>query len=523
LFFLRQLLQGGRSVHSILDKLKGGLIGSCQAYPNDPLEDTDTIRRISQAVVAAGVSGLRLNSAEHIAAIRQDTDLPIIGIEKCYKDGKLRITPDFAAAKRLAEAGTSIIALDCTARAWTFGDPWRELVGRIHSELHLPVMADTATLDEALAASEAGADMVGTTLNGYTDDTEGNNWFDWDLLRELASRTSTPIVAEGHIGTPAEARRAIAAGAWCVVVGSAITRPGVIATGFVKALKPARGTAAIGVDIGGTAIKAGVVSSLGAVSLTTQVPTEATRGRETIAAAIESRSGSVFAATDNLPGWAGFGLAAFVQKKFSLHTRAVNDAQAAALAELYFGRGRALDSFAAITLGTGLGGGYVCHGKLVEGGCGFAGTFGHQTIHSGGRACNCGRHGCLEAYVSMAALLNEYEQQAGKNALQGLQTAAAARRVSELAKTGDDDALAAYSALADALAEGIANVFNMLDPQAVFLSGGLVEGHGAFVDAVRDHVGKLLHFGAKRRPRIEISTLGYLAGVQGAAARFFEG
>lgn len=539
-------------MHSILDKLKGGLIGSCQAYPNDPLEDTDTIRRISQAVVAAGVSGLRLNSAEHIAAIRQDTDLPIIGIEKCYKDGKLRITPDFAAAKRLAEAGTSIIALDCTARAWTFGDPWRELVGRIHSELHLPVMADTATLDEALAASEAGADMVGTTLNGYTDDTEGNNWFDWDLLRELASRTSTPIVAEGHIGTPAEARRAIAAGAWCVVVGSAITRPGVIATGFVKALKPARGTAAIGVDIGGTAIKAGVVSSLGAVSLTTQVPTEATRGREAIAAgletaiqqvltnaaeqqieiagigiasagAIESRSGSVFAATDNLPGWAGFGLTAFVQKKFSLHTRAVNDAQAAALAELYFGRGRALDSFAAITLGTGLGGGYVCHGKLVEGGCGFAGTFGHQTIHRGGRACNCGRHGCLETYVSTAALLNEYEQQAGKNALQGLQTAAAARRVSELAKTGDKDALAAYSALADALAEGVANVFNMLDPQAVFLSGGLVEGHGAFVDAVRDQVGKLLHFGAKRRPRIELSTLGYLAGVQGAAARFFEG
>jgi predicted NBD/HSP70 family sugar kinase len=325
----------------------------------------------------------------------------------------------------------------------------------------------------------------------------------------------------------------------------------VIASGFINALKPAHGAAAIGVDIGGTAIKAGVVSSQGAVSLTAQIPTEASRGREAIAAgleaaiqqvltsaaeqkieiagigiasagAIDGRSGSVFAATDNLPGWAGFELASFVQKKFSLPVRAVNDAQAAALAELYFGRGRALASFAAVTLGTGLGGGFVCNGKLVEGGCGFAGTFGHQAIHCGGRACNCGRKGCLEAYVSTAALLDEYEHQAGKNALQGLQTSAAARRVSELAKAGDAAAMAAYSTLADALAEGIANIFNILDPQAVFLSGGLVEGHDAFVRSVQDRVSHLLHFGSKRQPRIELSILGYLAGVQGAAARFFE-
>lgn len=538
-------------MHPILDKLKNGLVGSCQAYPNDPLEDTDAIRRIAMAVCAAGVAGLRLNSAEHIAAIRANTDLPIIGIEKRYVDGQLRITPDFDAARRLAQAGASIIALDCTARSWSFGEPWRELVARIHSELRLPVMADTATLDEALAAAEAGADLVGTTLNGYTDDTLGHDSFDWELLAALASRTRTPIVAEGHIGTPVEARRAIAAGAWCVVVGSAITRPGVIAARFAGALKPARGASAIGVDIGGTAIKAGIVGADGRVSHTTHTPTEARLGRQAIAGsletalrqtldaahgdnieiagigiasagAVDSRSGSIFAATDNLSGWAGFPLAAFVRDKFSLKTCVVNDAQAAALAELYFGGGRALDSFAAITVGTGLGGGYVCNGKLVEGGCGFAGTFGHQVIHAGGRACNCGRQGCLEAYVSTAALLDAYARRAGRQELDALSTAEAARRISQLAQAGDPTAQAAYAEMADALAEGIANLFNILDPQALFLSGGLVEGHAAFVDALRARVLALLHFGDKRQPRIELSTLGYLAGVQGAAARFFE-
>lgn len=521
-------------------------MGSCQAAPGDPLEDTDAIRRIARAVAAAGVSGLRINSPEHIAAIRKDTALPIIGIQKRYVNGRLRITPDFASAAALAHAGASIVALDCTNRSWDFGEPWRELIARIHNELKLPIMADVATLEEAVTAAQAGADFVGTTLNGYTEETRGHDHFDWDLLAELARRIKTPIIAEGHIATPAEARRAVATGAWCVVVGSAITRPGTIAAGFVKALKPAGG-AAIGVDIGGTAIKAGVVAADGSVSLTAQVPTEATLGREAIAAglsaaiaevlgkakaagtkiggigiasagAIDARDGSVFAATENLPGWAGFGLRAFVQQKFNLPVRAANDAQAAALAELHFGLGRTLGSFAAITVGTGVGGGFVCGGRLVEGGRGFAGTFGHQVIRMNGRPCNCGRKGCLEAYVSTAALLEEYLQRAGRDAAEGLSGAALARRVSELSLAGDPAATDAYAALAGYLAEGIANVFNILDPEAVFLSGGLVEGHGAFVKDVGRRVESLLHFGRKRTPRVELSTLGYMAGVQGAAA-----
>lgn len=255
-----------RKVKRVQDQLKNGFIGSCQAWPGDPLDDTNAIRRIAQAVLRGGVNGLRLNSAEHIAAIRKDTELPIIGIQKRVVDGKLRITPDFASARELAAAGASIIALDCTNRIWEFGEPWQELIARIHSELHLPVMADTATLEEAVAAAEAGADFVGTTLNGYTDETRGHDHFDWDLLAELSRRVKTPIIAEGHIGTPAEARRALSIGAWSVVVGTALTRPGSIAVNFARAIHSEESNAAIGVDIGGTAIKAGIVSGDGTVS-----------------------------------------------------------------------------------------------------------------------------------------------------------------------------------------------------------------------------------------------------------------
>jgi putative N-acetylmannosamine-6-phosphate epimerase/predicted NBD/HSP70 family sugar kinase len=537
---------------TIREQLKGKLVVSCQAAPGDPLEDTETIRRIARAVVGAGAECLRVNSAEHIAAIRQDSQVPIIGIQKCYKNGTLRITPDLASAAALAAAGATIIALDCTNRTWTYGESWQELIRRIHSELKHPVMADVATLQEALAAVEAGADFVGTTLNGYTEETRNNHSFSWSLLAELNRRIHVPIVAEGHISTPDEARRAIAGGAWCVVVGSAITRPGTIAGGFLRALRPAETDApAIGVDLGGTSIKAGLVDRNGQVTLLAQVPTEASRGRETIAAnmataiekvlgpareagivpcglgiasagAMNVDDGRVFAATDNLPGWAGFDLRGFAEKRFHLSTRIINDAHAAVVAELHFGLGRSLSDFVAITVGTGVGGGVVSSGRLIQGQHGFAGTIGHHTIRMDGRLCNCGRHGCLEAYVSTAALLREYKEQSG-NAISApdLTDDAVAFEISRLARAGDAAALKAYRVLAGYLAEGIANIFNLLDPQAVLLSGGLVEGHSGFVADVEKRVTKLLHFGEKRAPRVELATGGYCAGVQGAGALLF--
>jgi glucokinase-like ROK family protein len=532
---------------TIQERLNGKLVVSCQADPGNPLENTDAIRRMAREVVGAGAEALRINSAEHIAAIRQDTDVPIIGIQKRHVNGKLRITPDFSSAAELASAGASIIALDCTNRKWEFGDPWQGLIQRIHNELKLPVMADTATLEEAVAAAEGGADFVGTTLNGYTEDTCNNHSFSWSLLADLAKRVSIPIIAEGHISTPEEAKRALAEGASCVVVGSAITRPGNITANFLRVLQPGNSNAqAIGVDLGGTSIKAGIVDHAGQVTHSVKVSTEASKGRTVIAAqlvtaiqqvlkdaheagivpcglgvatagAVNDRDGSIFAATDNLPGWAGFGLREFVEERFHLPTCVINDAHAAALAELYFGLGRSLSNFVAITVGTGIGGGIISNGQLLPGQHGFAGTIGHHTIRMDGRPCNCGRRGCLEAYVSTAALLQEYTERAPKAAIKRSDSdGALAFEIGRLASAGDPIARQAYEALANYLAEGIADIFNLIDPQAVLLSGGLVEGYPDFVPYVEKRVIALLHFGKQRAPRIELATAGYFAGVQGA-------
>jgi glucokinase-like ROK family protein len=534
---------------TIQEQLSGKLVVSCQADPGDPLEDTETIRRIARAVVGAGAEALRINSAEHIAAIRQDTAVPIIGIQKRYVNGVLRITPDLASAAALATAGANVIAIDCTNRTFTFGEPWQKLIQRIHSELGLPVMADIATLAEAKAAAEAGADFVGTTLNGYTEETRNNHSFSWTLLAELARTVGVPVVAEGHISTPAEVKRALAEGACCVVVGSAITRPGNITASFLRALRPADpGAHAIGVDLGGTSVKAGLVDQKGNVTFPAQVPTEASQGRDAIAAqlakaieqvldqagkagiapcglgiasagAIDARDGSIFAATENLPGWSGFDLRGFAESRFHLPTCVINDAHAAVLSELHFGLGRNLTDFVAITVGTGVGGGVVSDGRLILGQHGFAGTIGHHTIHVGGRPCNCGRRGCLEAYVSTAALLQEYKDRSATDLGDSTLTdAALAFEISRLAREGDPAALQAYAALAGYLAEGVANIFNLLDPQAVLISGGLVEGHPGFVADVEKRVTALLHFGTKRKPRVQLAAGGYYAGVQGAGA-----
>ena len=524
---------------------------SCQAFPGNPLEDTDAIRRIALAVVGGGAAGLRINSAEHIAAVRESTTIPIIGIHKHYGPAGPRITPDFASAASLATAGASMIALDCTGRLWPDGEPWQELIGRIHRELHLPVLADIATLDEALAAVAAGADCVGPTLNGYTEYTRTNHSFDWKLLDQLVQQAGVPIMAEGHIATPDIARRAINGGAWCVIVGTAITRPGLITASFNQALdRIFHGGPAIGVDVGATLIKSGLVASDGQVSYRDQVPAFAEKGRDAVAGglvtvienvlaacrensiepigigiaaggAVDPNDGSIFASTDTIPGWANFQLRAFVERRFDLPVLAVNDAHAAALSELHFGAARNLKDFAAITLGTGLGGGIVLRGKLLSGAHGFAGHFGHEVIRKDGRPCTCGRKGCLEAYVSTAALLHEFREVGGKVPEESMDAATLARHINMLACTGNPEAERAYAILSEYLAEAVANLFNLLDPQMIVLSGGLIEGYAPFVPNLEKRVMEMLHFGSKRQPRVRAAQAGRWAGVQGAAALHF--
>ena len=265
----------------------------------------------------------------------------------------------------------------------------------------------------------------------------GIYWPTWSEADSRSSRRRGPHLITGR--SPARAfHRSLVRDR-----SSAITRPGAITAKFMSGIRnQTAGATAIGADIGGTSIKAALVNPAGEVTLSTQVRTEASGGRDVIASslcqaleqvlsaahgrgihpiglgiasagAMNARDGSVFAATDNLPGWAGFQLRQFVEERFHLPTRLVNDAHAAVLAELHYGLGRSLSDFVAITVGTGIGGGVVCNRKLLTGQHGFAGSIGHHVIREGGRPCNCGRDGCLEAYVSTAALIREYAERGG--------------------------------------------------------------------------------------------------------------
>ncbi len=216
------------------DALHGGLVVSCQAADEDPLRDTDTMRRMAQAAAQAGAVGIRANGPSDIAAIKNAVDLPIIGL---WKDGDadVYITPTINHLLRVADAGADVVALDATGSTRPDGASLAATIDAAHHR-GLMVLADISTLDEGLAASAAGADAVATTLSGHTAASHGRERPDLDLAHRLSLQLCLPVIAEGSIHTPAQARAALDAGAWAVVVGTAITAPGWITHQFVTAL-----------------------------------------------------------------------------------------------------------------------------------------------------------------------------------------------------------------------------------------------------------------------------------------------
>lgn len=215
--------------------LRGALIVSCQAPPGDPLDDLDTLRRLAVSALRGGAGGLRANGVACIEAFRKETKSPIIGILKRYQNGEAAITPDFAAAEAISNAGADIVALDCTARRLTAPEPWPGLIVRIHNELGKPVLGDIANFEDAVAAQESGADAVATTLYGFTPETAHCRSVNWELVERLVKTLHVPLIVEGHITQPDEVKRALDLGVYAVVVGSAITRPESITARFVKA------------------------------------------------------------------------------------------------------------------------------------------------------------------------------------------------------------------------------------------------------------------------------------------------
>jgi N-acylglucosamine-6-phosphate 2-epimerase len=193
---------------------------------------------MAHSALMGGAVGLRINGPVDITAVRKITGVPIIGLYKHDLAGfDVRITPTLDHARKISQAGADIIALDATDRPHPDQRSVAQLIDDIHITTGKPVVADISTMDEALQAAAAGADAISTTLSGYTSYSPQEDEPDFDLIEALAGKLKIPLFAEGRIMTPAQARQALDAGAFAVVVGTAITRPWLITSAFVKTMK----------------------------------------------------------------------------------------------------------------------------------------------------------------------------------------------------------------------------------------------------------------------------------------------
>ncbi|MEM9950369.1 MAG: N-acetylmannosamine-6-phosphate 2-epimerase [Chloroflexota bacterium] len=223
------------TVEEFIEQVRGQLIVSCQALEDEPLHGAEIMVRMARAAQEGGAVAIRANSPSDVAAIKQAISLPLIGL---YKDGDtgIYITPSKRHALAIADAGADIIALDATNRPRIAGESLAEIIATIH-EVGALALADVSTLEEAHLAQRAGADFVAPTLAGYTEYSPQNDMPDFNLMRRMVTELTVPVIAEGHISTPTQARQALDCGVLAVVVGSAITRPQLITAKFANALK----------------------------------------------------------------------------------------------------------------------------------------------------------------------------------------------------------------------------------------------------------------------------------------------
>jgi N-acetylmannosamine-6-phosphate 2-epimerase/N-acetylmannosamine kinase len=492
----------------------GSLIVSCQPVDDGPLDRTDIVVAHALAAESSGASALRIEGAEHVAAVTAAVRIPVIGlIKRDFTDSPVRITALLEDVDALAAAGAAIIAVDATDRVRPV--PVADLLARIKAHGRL-AMADLATETEARAAGALGFDIFGTTMSGYTG---GPVPEAPDLALVAACRAlGGPVIAEGRYNAPALAASAIAAGADAVCVGSAITRPEHIVGWFRSAVDAAAGRRAetiLALDVGGSKLAAALVRA-GAVIDRRQVPTPpAVAGDAWFAALADlvdpwrgayARAGAAVTGivVDGL--WSALNPAILpipentplvhrLTELLACPVTAVNDAQAAAWGEYRHGAGRGRDMLF-VTVSSGIGGGLVLGGRLIGGARGLAGSLGQ--IGLGGAS--------LEARAS------------------GFAMAAAASRAGHPADTrhlfaalAEPWAATIVDAAAAAFAAGLVDAQRLIDPEIVVLGGGI-----GLLPAFRDRVEKALADVPRRlRPTVVPARLGADAGLVGAAERAF--
>ncbi len=226
---------------NMLSIVKNNLIVSCQALEDEPLHSSFIMGRMALAAKEGGACAIRANSPQDIIEIKRVTQLPVVGIlKRDYDNSSIYITATMKEIDELMTTEPEMIALDASLALRPDGMTLQEMVDTIRQQYpSVLLMADIATLEEALTAQELGFDCISTTLHGYTTETKGMKLYhnDFSFLRDVVNAVSIPVIAEGNVGTPAQAKRCLEVGAYSVVVGGAITRPKQITTAFIDEIK----------------------------------------------------------------------------------------------------------------------------------------------------------------------------------------------------------------------------------------------------------------------------------------------
>ena len=225
--------------------LAGGLIVSVQAPEGSPMRDPQVIAAMAEASLNQGAIGVRLESPEHIGAVRRRCpDALIIGLwKRTYPGSSVYITPGWEEIRQVWASGADVIALDGTDRPRPGGDDLATLVRRASQEMGAPLMADVDSLAQGLRAAQLGCPWVGTTLYGYTEATAGQKPPAWDLLEPLRQQlpADTVLICEGGIASSQQAGQALREGADVVVVGTAITGVDLQVAAYIRAMVPGEG------------------------------------------------------------------------------------------------------------------------------------------------------------------------------------------------------------------------------------------------------------------------------------------
>ena len=528
---------------SIIEKIKGGIIVSCQAHEEDGLYGPENMALMAKAAELGGAVGIRADDPKHIAAIRKTVKLPIIGIYKEDVDGyETRITLNMDRAREIFEAGSDIIALDVTNRPHPYNTTGIEMIKQIKEQFGCLVMADISTFEEGVAAANAGADIVATTLSGYTSYSPHITGPDFNLLRRLSQAVKVPVICEGRISSPEHARRLLHMGVHAIVVGSMITRPMWITKQYADVMKQtvrSLTSTAFALDIGGTKIAAAIVSASGellagpikascpqdssesvvrtCVELlhTLQSSSNGDHNSQPCCVGISTggtinANGEIIYATSSIPQWQGAPLRSMIADAMNLPVVVVNDGNAAALAEARLGLGAGKRSTLCLTVGTGLGGGFVLDNELMCGSERMAQCFGHVIVNREGR--NIGENdGAAESYISGRALCVEYNRlvPAGQRVETG-------KEVGEKALAGESEAVEAVRIVGEWLGVALASMCACLNPEIVAIGGSVGELDALLLDPARRAFRKNAFATIKETP-IEKAKFGGDAGLIGAA------